>query len=150
MRLTKSFFIVITIAVLVGFFSTCSQENANEFRFVFMTDIHVQPELGGDKEFKQAIASVNSLQPKPDFVIMGGDLVMDVCKQNYERADTLYKLYIDACKNFAMPVYHCIGNHELFGLGRLSSESWSLRGGGGGIGSHKRIFGTRSQGSGET
>ena len=110
-----------SILILIGFVFGSSCTNINEkraqsFRFVFMTDIHVQPELAAEEGFKQAIDKVNSLSPKPDFVITGGDLIMDALKQNYERADSLYTLYDDLCKNFAMPVYHCIGNHELFGL----------------------------------
>jgi len=49
--------------------------NNNSFRFVFMTDIHVQPELKADQGFRTAIAKVNELEP--DFVITGGDLIMD-------------------------------------------------------------------------
>lgn len=81
-----------------------------------MTDIHIQPELAGDKGFEQAIEAVNNLQPKADFVIMGGDLIMDALGQNYTRADSLYTLYSKICKKFAVPVYYGIGNHELFGL----------------------------------
>ena len=91
-------------------------DKKDTFRFVFMTDIHVQPELRADEGFKSAIAKVNSLQPQPDFVITGGDLVFDVLGETFERADSLYNLYVDVCKNFTMPVYHCIGNHELFGV----------------------------------
>ena len=28
----------------------------------------------------------------------------------------MYNLYTNVCENFAIPVYNCIGNHELFGL----------------------------------
>ncbi len=120
MRALKRCSIIILIGLAVGF--NCSQlhENKESFRFVFMTDIHVQPELDGDEGFKQAIAKVNALNPRPDFVITGGDLVMDVCRQNYERADSLYTLYAEVCKNFKMPVYHGIGNHEHFGLFEIS------------------------------
>jgi Icc protein len=84
------------------------------FRFVFMTDIHLQPELGAEKGFETAIQKVNSL--KPDFVITGGDLIMDALGQTFERANQLYTLYLNACKGFNMPVYNTIGNHEIFGL----------------------------------
>jgi 3',5'-cyclic-AMP phosphodiesterase len=112
---------LLCICVLFCISCTNVQKNNDEsFRFVFMTDIHVQPELAGDEGFKQAIEAVNNLDPKPDFVIMGGDLIMDANKQNYERTDSLYTLYSELCKNITMPVYHGIGNHELFGLYEVS------------------------------
>ncbi len=90
--------------------------DAPHFRFVFMTDIHVQPERGATAGFEQAIQTVNSLNPKPDFVITGGDLIMDALGQSYRRADSLYKLYRQLTDKFDMPVYNTIGNHEIFGL----------------------------------
>ena len=93
-------------------------DKENEFSFVFMTDIHVQPEKNATQGFRQAIDSVNKLNP--DFVITGGDLVMDALGQNYERADKLYHLYTDCLKNFKMPVYNTMGNHEIFGIYKKS------------------------------
>jgi Icc protein len=93
----------------------------DSFRFVFMTDIHVQPELKADQGFRTAIAKVNEL--KPDFVITGGDLIMDALEQSYERSTNLYDLCNSLCKEFAMPVYHTIGNHEVFGLYEKSGIS---------------------------
>lgn len=87
---------------------------AKGFRFVFMADIHAQPELRAAEGFAAAIEHVNGL--RPDFVITGGDLVYDVLGIGYERADSLYDRCIDLCGRFEMPVYHVIGNHEVFGL----------------------------------
>ena len=123
MRFLKLCLYLIFIGFIFSLSCSGSLENKDSFRFVFMTDIHVQPELKGDVGFEQAIEKVNGLRPKPDFVITGGDLVMDVCKQNFERADSLYTLYNEVCKNFTMPVHHCIGNHELFGLFEISGIS---------------------------
>jgi len=88
--------------------------NPNDFQFVFMTDIHIQPELNAVQGFKQAIDSVN--KTNPDFVITGGDLVMDALAVNYNRADSLFNLYSETCKNFKMPVYNTMGNHDVFGI----------------------------------
>lgn len=88
----------------------------DNFRFVFMTDIHIQPELRATEGFEAAIAHVNRLKPKPAFVITGGDLIMDALGQSYSRADSLYALYIETCRHFEMPVHNGIGNHEIFGL----------------------------------
>jgi len=93
----------------------------NGFRFVFMTDIHVQPERRASEGFAAAIAKVNQLSP--DFVITGGDLIMDALGQRQSRADSLYDLYQKMTQSFNMPVYNTLGNHEVFGLYKESGVS---------------------------
>ena len=90
------------------------QQQDYDFSFVFMTDIHLTPERNGVQGFKKAIKTANNLAP--DFVITGGDLIMDAIEQPYERADSLYTLYSETSKDFKMPVYNTLGNHEIFGL----------------------------------
>jgi len=99
--------------VLLAAVAGCG-EAANSFRFVFMTDIHVRPELEADAGYRSAIQKVNEL--KPEFVITGGDLVSDALAQPYGRAAQLYDLFIEISRDFDMPVYHTLGNHEIFGL----------------------------------
>ncbi|MFC1726764.1 metallophosphoesterase family protein [candidate division KSB1 bacterium] len=82
-----------------------------DFSFVF---IHLQPEKNAVAGFNQAIDNVNRLNP--DFIITGGDLVMDALGQKFEKADQLYNLFIENSKNFKAPVYNTMGNHEVFGL----------------------------------
>ncbi|MEN8225596.1 MAG: metallophosphoesterase, partial [Bacteroidota bacterium] len=89
----------------------CEKES---FSFAFMTDIHLQPEQNAVEGFRAAITEVNAL--KPEFVITGGDLIMDALGVGYGRADSLYNLYEEVSKDFDMPVYNTIGNHEVFGV----------------------------------
>ena len=108
--------------ILITIFVFCSQpgqaqkrgESAEPFSFVFVTDIHLQPERNTVKSFTKAIDFINELNP--DFVISGGDLIMDANEQTQNRADSLFDLYIMTSKLFKMPVYNAIGNHELFGV----------------------------------
>ena len=92
----------------------------SSFEFVFMTDIHIKPEMYAPKGFQMAIDKTNELNP--DFVITGGDLVYDVMRGDYEKSDALFKLYTQMAKGFKMPVYNCIGNHDLFGIYEESPE----------------------------
>jgi 3',5'-cyclic AMP phosphodiesterase CpdA len=96
-----------------------STTTPDEFTFVFMTDIHLQPELNAVQGFRQAIDSVNKIDP--DFVITGGDLIMDALGQHFSRADSLYQLFSGELKHFKMPVYNTMGNHEIFGIYRQRS-----------------------------
>lgn len=108
------------IGALLIFLSACTpktdakKEEVESFSFAFMTDIHLQPERNAIDGFRLSIAEVNYL--KPDFVITGGDLVMDVLGVSYDRADSLYDLYDKEIQALEMPVYNTMGNHEVFGL----------------------------------
>ena len=100
-------------------FTQCTQPET--FEFVFMTDIHLQPERRGTEGFATAIETVNELNP--DFVLTGGDLIMDALGVSYARADSLFEMYLNLSQNFQMPVYNTIGNHEVFGLYEKSGIS---------------------------
>jgi len=79
-----------------------------------MTDIHLEYGRNAVAGFKQAIAAVNKLHP--DFVLTGGDLVADALEQSWGKTDSLYKLYQETIKDFTMPVYNTMGNHEIYGI----------------------------------
>jgi Icc protein len=112
----SSFLLILTL------FWSCSKQKStvekpeedNSFTVAFMTDIHLQPEKNAVAGFDKAIEKVNELAP--DFVITGGDLVMDVLGEGEGRADTLFDMYKEEVKKFNMPIYHTIGNHEFFGV----------------------------------
>lgn len=89
-------------------------KNQEGFSFVFMTDIHLQPEGGAQEAFQKVIDTINKLNV--DFVITGGDLVYDVLRGNFNRADSLFRTYSNTIKKINVPVYNTIGNHELFGI----------------------------------
>lgn len=103
-------------AILVLLISSCRNMDSNketyDFSFAFLTDIHVQPENNAIEGFTKAISKVNEL--KPDFVVTGGDLIMDALEQTYERSDSLFNIYDTLEAKLQMPVYNTIGNHEIF------------------------------------
>jgi 3',5'-cyclic-AMP phosphodiesterase len=84
------------------------------FSFIFYSDVHIQPEQGAPEGFLKAIAKMNSL--KPDFVMSGGDNVMDALGTEEARVMEYYDLYLECTKKFAVPVYNVMGNHEVFGI----------------------------------
>jgi len=104
-------------------FSQTNKLNSEEpdFTFAFLTDIHLKPEMNAPKGFQMAIDKVNELNP--DFVLTGGDLVFDAMRGNLGRCDTLFSLYKQMSDGFNMPVYNCLGNHDLFAIYAESSES---------------------------
>jgi len=91
---------------------------ASGFRFVHMTDIHVQTGRAADKGMAKALAAAESLGTKPDFIMTGGDLVMDVMDQDAATSKGLFDLFKKTLGDgTGLPVHHCIGNHDVFGWG---------------------------------
>ncbi|MDN3593290.1 metallophosphoesterase family protein [Zunongwangia endophytica] len=90
------------------------ESSETSFEFAFLTDIHIKPEMNAPKGFQMAINKVNELNP--DFVLTGGDLVYDVMRGDHKKSESLFDLYKQLIQGFKMPVYNCIGNHDLFGI----------------------------------
>jgi len=88
---------------------------ARSFRFVHLTDMHVQPERGAVDGFKQCLRAINALDPKPDFVITGGDLINDALHVDEERAALEWSLFAECMKVLELPAHHVIGNHDIGG-----------------------------------
>jgi len=115
--ITEKLIAVFPVAFLLLFTgSGCTTQKADSdsFSVVFMTDIHIDYGRNAVAGLEKALDSVNSL--KPDFIITGGDLVMDALGQSYGRADSLYKLYQETIKKAEVPVYNTMGNHEIYGI----------------------------------
>ena len=113
----------VSIVFLLLFLSiSCDwKKEKGNFTFVFLTDIHVQKELRADKGFRMVVKKVNQINP--DFVITGGDLIMDALENSFEGATGQYKMFLNICAGFNMPVHHTIGNHDSFGLYKSSGIS---------------------------
>ncbi|MCU0367134.1 MAG: metallophosphoesterase, partial [Bacteroidales bacterium] len=119
------YLVPIKIIVLILIFSDtgCKRDKVDKdaFSMAFVTDIHLQPELNAVAGFEKALDTINDL--KPDFIIAGGDLIMDALAAQYDRADSLYNLYLKTIRKAEMPVYNTMGNHEIYGLyGRSGAD----------------------------
>ncbi|SNT18803.1 3',5'-cyclic AMP phosphodiesterase CpdA [Granulicella rosea] len=86
---------------------------SQEFTFLFVTDAHIQPELGGDRGTAMAFKKARTI--KADFAIQGGDHVFDANAVSKERAFQLYDLYGKTEQDLGLKVHHTLGNHDLFG-----------------------------------
>lgn len=123
-KLSSSLRMIFLLAFYAFLLASCGRKtNQGEFTFAFMTDIHLTPARNAVPGFMQAISNLNSLNP--DFVITGGDLIMDALGQRYSTADSLYNLYNETIKNLTMSVYNTMGNHEIYGI-YLNSGADSL------------------------
>ncbi len=111
-RISIIMLIVSPLIILSG----CNEKESSEntFGVAFITDIHLQPELNAVEGLSQAIDMINML--RPDFILTGGDMIMDALSTSYGRADSLYKLYQETIKKAQCPVYNTMGNHEIYGI----------------------------------
>ena len=117
MKTIKNKALPLLLLILISTLSfSCKKkkQDADSFTFAFLTDIHLQPEKNAPEGFMKAIDTLNLL--KPDFVITGGDLIMDALAQKETRADSLYQLYKEMSGKLVTPVYNTMGNHEIFGI----------------------------------
>src|SRR5262245_22487091 len=87
-------------------------------RFAHPTDIHVQPERRGAEGMAAAFRHMMSMPDPPTMIITGGDLPMDTASTPYDRSkiewDLFRKVLADSVPS-SMPIYHTIGNHDVFG-----------------------------------
>ncbi|MCX6378214.1 MAG: metallophosphoesterase [Armatimonadetes bacterium] len=124
-----------------------AEASARGFRFVHITDFHIQPELGAADGVALAVKKLRALNPRPDFIITGGDHVMDALDVTRERAETQFRLFRETMKLLSndppgnkreedtsripskldIPIYQTIGNHDVYGWtkkdGNASTEA---------------------------
>lgn len=91
-------------------------KKAGALRFAHITDIHVQPGLIPENGMAKALQHVQQLKNKVDFIINGGDAIMDalaVDKQKTKIQWDLFKKILQ--RENKLPIYHTIGNHDVWG-----------------------------------
>ncbi len=94
-------------------FANNSKKN---IRFAHLTDIHLKPGLIPEKGMADAFHHVQGLKNKVDFIINGGDSIMDALEADKQKTKIqwdLFKLILQ--KENSLPVYHTIGNHDIWG-----------------------------------
>lgn len=99
-------------------------------RIAHISDMHIQPAGPGVEGFTRALRHLQALDPPVDFIINAGDCVMDSLEAGEERVRAQWEAFNavlgSECK---LPVYHAIGNHDVWGWGsRSAAENHPLYG----------------------
>jgi Icc protein len=85
-------------------------------RFAHLTDIHVKPGLIPETGMAKAFQHVQQLKPGVNFIINGGDSIMDALEADKQKTQIQWDLFKNILqKENSLPVYHCIGNHDVWG-----------------------------------
>lgn len=95
-------------------------------RFAHPTDIHVQPERRGGEGMASCFRHMMALDNLPELIITGGDLPMDTASTPADRSRVewdLFKSVLADCVPSQMPIYHTLGNHDVFGRDKVACKS---------------------------
>ena len=85
-------------------------------RFAHLTDIHVKPGNIPEAGMAKALQHVQQLTTKADFIINGGDAIMDALEADKAKTQTQWDIFKSILqKENSLPIYHTIGNHDVWG-----------------------------------
>ncbi len=92
------------------------RKEAPTFRFVFLPDIHLMHDRRSPQGMEAALRVADRLDPRPDFLLTGGDLIDSLRDKSPEEADELANLFLRIWKdNTDLPAHHMLGNHDAAG-----------------------------------
>jgi len=118
MKVIKLFQYIIIACVmpLVAF----SQDKTENFKFAFLTDIHLSLDrLRSENGFQAAIDT--AIQKNADLIITGGDNIDIDGTKDTTYCLTLYKEYYDFLMKQDIKIYPTIGNHDRYWAGGIES-----------------------------
>ena len=102
-------------------FAHDEEAKKSAMKVVFLSDVHVKPTDIPQEGMRKAWRKANAL--KPDFIINGGDAIMDALAADKSKTQAQWDVWntIYNAENH-LPTYHVIGNHDIWGW-QLTDES---------------------------
>lgn len=98
-------------------------EKRSGLKMAFITDVHVKPTEVAETGMRKAFRHVNTLKDKPDFIVNGGDSIMDAMKAEKPKVQEQWDVWNRVLNDEnRLPIYHVIGNHDTWGW-QLKDES---------------------------
>ena len=86
------------------------------FRAAFISDIHIKTLDVAEAGMRKVLQTINQSDKKPDFIINGGDSIMDALAVSKEKTKAQWDLFFDILQaENKLPVKHCMGNHDIWG-----------------------------------
>ncbi len=106
--------------------------SSSPLRVAHLTDIHIKPERTAEYGMAAALHAVNGLSEKPAMIINGGDAIMNAATLSRNAIKDQWKSYHSMIQSDnSLPIYNCIGNHDLFGFllpsaDHAESKKWAM------------------------
>ncbi len=98
----------------VASFATESKKKL--IRFAHLTDVHLKPGLIPEAGLAKALGHAQQYRPGVDFIMNGGDIIMDALDADKAKTQTQWDLMKSVLKKEnSLPLYHTIGNHDVWG-----------------------------------
>ncbi len=97
---------------------SASAENVKRkpLRFAHLTDMHLKPGKIPEVGVAKALHHVQGLKKPVEFIINGGDAIMDALQADKSKTQAQWDvLKATLKKENSLPVYHTIGNHDVWG-----------------------------------
>jgi Icc protein len=103
-------------ATLLPNLSNAEELKKGPIRMAHLSDIHLKPGLIPETGMAKAFQHAQSLKPKVDFIMNGGDAIMDALDADKQKTQIQLDLFNSLLKKEnSLPIYHCIGNHDVWG-----------------------------------
>jgi len=106
-----------------------AQRPASEIalRFAHMTDMHVAAGGPSAQDFARALRDAQSRSPKIDFIINTGDSIGDSLGAARDSTQAQWDAFTGVVRTEVnIPIYHAIGNHDVWGWGLSAAEQKAL------------------------
>jgi Icc protein len=108
--------LVVGGSLLPSFSFAEDNHKPGKIRFAYLTDIHVKLDPIAEAGMANAFHHAQSVRPKVDFIINGGDSIMDALEADKQKTQIQWDLFHSILKKEnSLPVFHCIGNHDVWG-----------------------------------
>lgn len=102
------------------------------WRIAHITDPHLHSEKDSAAWTRSCLRMIHAMEDRPDVIFNGGDTINDALGQEEDAVSRQWAIW-NAIRDeeIALPLVHCIGNHDVWGLPEASDDpryakSWAV------------------------
>lgn len=93
-------------------------------RLAHITDIHVEPVGNSQAGMAACLEHIHNLEDPCDFILNGGDSIGDAIGHDQASVEGQWEAWNTVLRSHCrLPIYHCIGNHDVWGLDKERSKT---------------------------
>jgi Icc protein len=116
--------LLVSGAALAGCSPGSASRRSRLLRVAHITDIHVDSRSRACDGMARALEHIQSQHDAPDFILNTGDSIMDALETPEEYALAHWETFTTILEdNNSLPVYHAIGNHDVWGWGLAGADA---------------------------